>query len=160
EELSNGNLLLIAGNSKAGFSGDGGPATSAQLWSPIGLVVDSNGNVFIADSGNNRIRKVSAGLITTVAGIGAAGFSGDAGAAVSAQLSGARDVAVDASGDLFIADTGNNRIRKVTPDGVITTVAGNGVATFGGDGGPALSGQFSATSLAIDAAGDIFIGDS
>ncbi len=162
EELLNGGLFLIAGNSKAGFSGDGGTGGNAQLSSPIGLAVDSNGNVFIADSGNNRIRKVTigTGLITTVAGIGTAGFSGDGGAAVSAQLSGPQGVAVDASGDLFIADTGNNRIRKVTPDGLIATVAGNGVATFGGDGGPALSAQFSATSLAVDTAGDIFIGDS
>jgi uncharacterized protein (TIGR03437 family) len=161
EELLSGELLPIAGNSKAGFSGDGGPAANAQLWSPIGVAVDSSENVFIADSGNNRIRKVSStGLITTVAGVGTAGFSGDGGAAVSAQLSGVQGAAVDASGDLFIADTGNNRIRKVTPDGLIATVAGNGVASFGGDGGPALSGQFSATSLAIDTAGDIFIGDS
>ena len=162
KEFLNGSIYAIAGNSRAGYAGDGGAAVSAQLWSPIGLAVDSNGNVFIADTGNNRIRKVIAatGLIVTVAGIGTPGFSGDGGAAVSAQLSGPRGIAVDAAGDLFIADTGNNRIRKVTPDGLIVTVAGNGVATFSGDGGPALSGQFSATSLAIDAAGDIFIGDS
>ena len=102
--------------------------------------MDSAGNLYIADSGNNRIRKVSNGVITTVAGNGTAGFSGDNGPATSAQLNYPQGVAVDSAGNLYIADTGNNRIRKVS-NGVITTVAGNGTAGFSGDNGPATSAQ-------------------
>ncbi len=109
----------------SGFSGDGGPATSAQLFNPTGVAVDAAGNLFIADFNNNRIRKVTpAGVISTVAGNGSQGFSGDGGPATSAQLSGPESVAVDAAGNLFIADRYNDRIRKVTPDGIISTVAG------------------------------------
>lgn len=158
---TDGFLTRIAGNSRPGFSGDGGSALSAQLWSPLGLAVDSAGNVFVADSANNRIRRIAAnGIITTVAGTGVAGFSGDAGPAVSAQLSAAAGVALDANGNLFIADSGNNRVRKVTPAGVITTIAGNGKSTYAGDGGPALSAQFSATSIAIDSFGNLYLGDT
>jgi sugar lactone lactonase YvrE len=136
-----GTITTIAGNGTSLLSGDGGPATSAGLGYPLGLAVDGSGNVFFVDS--NRIRKVTAGgVINTVAGNGGYGFSGDGGPATSAQFYYPQGVAVDQSGDLFIADTDNSRIREVTPDGVITTVAGSGplsVAAYGGDGGPATS---------------------
>ena len=135
-----GNIITVAGNGTAGYSGDGGPATSAQLNSPRGVAVDASGNVFIADTGNNVIREVvqATGNIITVAGNGSAGYSGDGGAATSAQLNVPYDVAVDQNGDLFIADTGNNVIREVVQaTGNIITVAGTGTAGYSGDGGAA-----------------------
>ena len=109
-----GIITTVAGNGIPGFSGDGGPATSAELGASYGVAVDASGNLFIADYGNNRIRKVSAsGIITTVAGNGNRGFSGDGGPATSASLNEAFGVAVDASGNLFIADEFNSQIRKV-----------------------------------------------
>src|SRR5437867_3017991 len=123
----NGVLTRVAGNSRVGYSGDGGPAINAQLRDPRGMAVDGDGNLFIADWGNSRIRKVSSsGIITTVAGTGTYGYSGDGGPATSAQLLGAQGVALDSAGNLFIADAA--LIRKVSPDGIITTVAGNGSA--------------------------------
>lgn len=158
-----GTKTRVAGSDvgKSSYSGDGGPATSALLSFPNGLAVDGDGNLFIADSNNNRIRKVSpAGIITTVAGNGVAGFGGDGGPATSAQLRYPEGVAVDANGNLFIADAHNNRIRKVTPAGIITTVAGDGTAGFGGDGGPADAAQLNyPTSVALDGAGNLFIAD-
>jgi sugar lactone lactonase YvrE len=106
-KVSNGVITTVAGNGTFGFSGDNGPATSAQFGFPYGLAVDSAGNLYIADSGN-RIRKVSNGVITTVAGNGTTGFSGDNGPATSAQLSGPRGVSVDSAGNLYIADANNN----------------------------------------------------
>src|SRR5579859_6044781 len=142
EVSASGIITTVAGNGTAGFSGDGGPAVSASLNSPEGVAVDAFGNLFIVDSGNSRIRKVSAsGIVTTAAGNGNGSFAsspGDGGPATSAPLTPA-GVAVDASGNIFIADTGNNRIRKVSAAGMITTVAGNGNNSFSGDGGPATS---------------------
>jgi len=137
-KVSGGTITTVAGNGSAGFSGDGGPATSASLFWPTGVAVDSAGNLYIADSWNNRIRKVAGGTITTVAGNGNGWFSGDGGPATSASLGYPNDVAVDSSGDLYIADYWNNRIRKVSR-GTITTVAGNGNQGFSGDGGSATS---------------------
>ncbi len=138
----NGALTVVAGNAVAGFSGDGGPATSASInlrqGALDGVAVDSAGNLYIADSNNNRIRKVSGGTITTVAGNGSSGFSGAGAAATSAYLSNPVGVAVDSAGNLYIADEYNSRIRKVT-NGTITTIAGNGAQGFSGDGGPATS---------------------
>lgn len=153
----NGALTRVAGNSKAGYSGDGGPATSAQLSSQWGVAVDNAGNLFIADG--SRIRRVSpGGIITTVAGNGTNGFSGDGGPAVDAQLNGAVAVTVDTEGSLFIADYVNNRIRKVTKQGIITTVAGNGVAGYSGDGGPAVRASLAQiTGVAVDGTGNLFI---
>jgi sugar lactone lactonase YvrE len=157
---SDGIITTVAGTGVSGFSGDGGAATSAQLVNPWGVAVDGAGNLFIADSGNNRIRKVTAaGIITTVAGT-TLGFSGDGGAATSAQLVNPWGVAVDGAGNLFIADTSNNRIRKVTVDGIITTVAGTGTRGFSGDGGPATSAQLSVPEgVAVDGAGNLFIAE-
>ena len=133
--VSSNTLTVVAGNGTFGYSGDGGPATSASLSLAFGVAVDSLGNVFIADTLNQRVRKVtvSTGVITTVAGNGVAGFSGDSGLATSASLNNPTGVAVDASGNLYIADRDNHRIRKVTA-GTITTVAGNGTGAFSGDG--------------------------
>ena len=124
-----GTLNLVAGNSRAGYSGDGGLATSAQLNSPQGLALDKAGNLYISDSLNNRVRVGSAttGIITTLAGNGTGGYSGDNGVATSAELNSPYGVAVDASGNIYIADTFNLVIRTVTAStGIITTVAGNG----------------------------------
>ena len=157
-----GIITTVAGNGSAGYSGDGGPATSAQLDGPEGVAVDGSGNLYIADTCNNRIRKVSAtGIITTVAGNGSAGYSGDGGPATSAQLSLPAGVAVDGSGNLYIADSGNNRIRKVSATGIITTVAGNGSPGYSGDGGPATSAQLNQPAgVAVDASGNLYIADS
>ena len=138
-----GTSTLVAGNGVPGFSGDNGPATSAQVGGPRGLAVDSAGNVYIADSYANRVRKVSNGVITTVAGNGTQGFSGDNGPAISAQLYQPFGLAVDSAGNLYIADWGNGRIREVS-NGVITTVAGAagyGTCCFNGENGPATSAQ-------------------
>jgi len=154
-------INTTVGNGSPGFSGDGGSGTSAQIDTVYGVAVDARGNAYIADSRNHRIRKIAGGTITTVAGTGQEGFSGDGGTATSAQLSSPRDVAVDAQGNVYIADTGNCRIRKVTPAGVISTVAGNGTAGFAGDGGPSASAQLSyPAGLAADSAGNLYIADS
>jgi sugar lactone lactonase YvrE len=156
-----GIISTVAGTGTAGYNGDGGPATSAQLDVPMGVAVEAAGNLFIADGGNNRIRKVTpGGVITTVAGNGFRGFSGDGGPATSAWLDYPDGVAVDSAGNLFIADTQNNRIRMVTPGGVITTAAGNGTSGFYGDGGPATSAELiQPCGVAVDAEGNLFIAD-
>jgi uncharacterized protein (TIGR03437 family) len=158
-KVSNGVITTVAGNGASGFSGDNGPATSAQLSIPSAVALDSAGSLYIADSENNRIRKVSNGTITTVAGNGTGGFSGDNGPATSAQLSLPQGLAVDPEGNLYIADYGNNRIRKVS-NGVITTFTGNGAFGFSGDNGPAAAAElYQVFTLALDAAGNLYIGD-
>jgi sugar lactone lactonase YvrE len=156
-----GVINTVAGNGTPGFSGDGGPASSAQLSSPTGVAVDSEGNLFITDKSNNRIRKVTpAGVINTVAGNGSKGFSGDGGPASSASLSFPHSLTVDSAGNLFFTDLQNNRVRKVTPAGIISTVAGNGTPGFSGDGGPASAASLSyPTGIAVDSAGNLFIAD-
>ena len=160
---SSGAIATVAGTGTAGQSGDGGPATSAELNAPAGLAVDGAGNLYIADWVNNRIRRVSAstGLITTVAGTGTAGYSGDGGAATSAELNFASGIAVDSVGNLYIADEDNNRIREVAVGtGVITTVAGTGTAGHSGDGEVATSAELNnPTGVAVDGAGDLYIVD-
>jgi len=134
-----GTITTVVGTGTAGFSGDGGAATAAKINSPRGLFIDGAGNLYIADRLNHRIRKVDAdGIITTVAGTGVQGFSGDGGPATAAQLNDPTGVAVDEAGNLYIADAENHRIRKVDTGGIITTVAGTGVASF-----PEMAGQLS-----------------
>jgi sugar lactone lactonase YvrE len=161
---TNGIITTVAGKGgTGGFSGDGGPASNAELDLPTGVAVDASGNLFIADSWNSRIRKVGTnGIITTVAGKGGTGgFSGDGGPATNAELDVPTGVAVDASGNLFIADCWNSRIRKVGTNGIITTVAGNGTYGFSGDGGPATkAGLNYSQGVAVDASGNLFIADN
>ncbi|HKE46612.1 MAG TPA: NHL repeat-containing protein [Rhodanobacteraceae bacterium] len=150
----------IAGDGNVGFSGDGGQATDAEISEPVGAVVDAAGNFYFADSNNQRIRKVTGGIITTFAGNGVAGYAGDGGPATEAQLHSPAMIAVDGAGNLYIADTLNAAIRKVSTGGIITTFAGTGLGGFSGDGGPATSAQlFQPVGVAFDAAGDLYIGD-
>ncbi len=156
-------ISTIAGSSlAASFGGDNGPATAAELNVPVEVATDVAGNIYIADQFNNRIRKVAVnGTITTIAGTGTAGFSGDNGPALQAELNTPIGVFVDVSGNLIIADVANQRIRRIDTNGVITTVAGNGgTGGYGGDGGPATSATFYNCVRAIaDPAGNIYIAD-
>jgi sugar lactone lactonase YvrE len=155
-----GIITTFAGTGIAGFSGDGGPAAQAQLNWPTGVAVDAKGNVYIADTDNHRIRRVgSDGVITTLAGMGTKGFSGDGGLALQAQLNRQIDVAVDTSGSVYIADAGNNRVRLVSPDGIITTFAGTGRSGFSGDGGLALQARLNPVGVAVDVNGNVYIID-
>jgi len=159
---TSGIITTIAGNGTAGYSGDGGSATSASLNLPFGVRVDAAGNLYIADANNNVIRKVNtSGIITTVAGTGVGGYSGDSGPATSAQLNFCTGVAVDAIGNIYISDDNNDFIRKVDVSGIITTVAGNGTCGYTGDGGPATSAQLCfPVGIQTDAAGNLYISDN
>jgi uncharacterized protein (TIGR03437 family) len=155
---------IPGGRGYGGFSGDGGPATNAQLSTPTSVSVDSAGNLYISDYDNNRVREVSGGIINTVAGNGPnGGFGGDGGPATNAQLNDPWGTTVDSAGNLYIADTGNNRIRKVATNGVITTIAGSGglAGGFSGDNGPAISARLSSPlGVAASSSGSIYIADS
>jgi sugar lactone lactonase YvrE len=160
-----GIIATIAGSGPAGaggYGGDGGPATEARLDGPFGLTVDALGNLFVAEFDNSRVRKISPeGIITTVAGSDVPGFSGDGGRATAAKLNRPTDVVVDSAGNLFIADWGNYRVRKVSPDGIITTVAGTGQPGFAGEGGPAVAARLRGPlGMAVDASGNLWISDS
>ena len=188
----NGTVTTLAGTGAAGFSGDGGPATAAQLYGPTAVAIASDGAVYIADSGNNRIRKVATdGTISTIAGTGpgipnilqppsflTCAFSGDGGPATAAQLCDPAQLAFDKAGVLYVADFGNARVRRISPDGVIATVAGSGqpvppgqsggalsyspASPFSsGDGGPAVHATFNRVGGAIfDAAGNLYVSDA
>ena len=164
---TSGNITTVAGTGAPGFNGDG-LATTKNVSSPSGVALDGKGSLYIADDGNQRVRKLdlSSGMITTIAGTGTGGFSGDGGPATSAELYNPTRVAVDAAGNVYIADYINNRIRKVDTSGTITTIAGSGTTIgfsgggFEGDGGPATSAQFfHPAGIAIDKAGNLYVAD-
>lgn len=156
-----GRLKTVVGSGASGFSGDGGPAIQAQLQLPSGLTFDSQGNLYIADRANHRIRKVNRkGIITTVAGNGTAGFSGDGGPATQASLKLPSGVVLDKQGNLYIADRSNNRIRKVNTKGIIQTFAGNGKDGYHGDNMPALKATLDKPfGLALDKNNNLYIAD-
>jgi sugar lactone lactonase YvrE len=160
---STGIITTVAGSGTQGYSGDGGPTTSAELNWPWAVAVDAAGNIYFTDTDNQRIRKVavSTGIITTVAGTGTPGYSGDGGPATSAELNSPFGIAVDAAGNIYIADYFNNRVRKVTAStGDISTFAGNGTQGFSGDGATATSAEMHyPTSVAVDTVGNIYIAD-
>ncbi len=145
-----------------GFGGDGGPATSAKLNHPRGVAVDALGNVYVADTANNRVRKIDpVGTISTVAGNGTVDFVVPDGAATQQGLSDPRGVAVDQAGNVYVAETGHNRVRKISPAGAITTIAGNGTCCYTGDGGLGTAAQLNQPwGLAVDAEGNVYVADS
>jgi uncharacterized protein (TIGR03437 family) len=156
-----GDVSTAAGTGSAGFSGDGNAAASAQLNAPQAVAVDAAGNLYIADTGNRRIRKVTTdGRISTIAGNGLPGFSGDGGPATLAQIGAAAGVAVDTAGNVYVSD-GTSRVRKVNAVGFIFTIAGNGTQGYSGDGGSATVAQLNGpTALAVDAAGNVYVADT
>ena len=156
-----GSIETVAGAGARGNGGDGGPATAAQLDSPAGITVDSAGNVYVADGGNNGIRRIGTdGIIDTVAGTGAEGYGGDGGPATAAQFDGPGSVAVDAAGNIYVSDSGNDRIRLICPTGTVWTIAGTGVPGYGGDDGPATAAQLTVGALAVDAVGIVYFADT
>jgi NHL repeat-containing protein len=156
-----GRVVTVAGTGIAGSSGDGGPARRARLDAPHGLAKDGRGGFLIADAEGNRIRRVAGGVITTFAGTGAPGFAGDRGPATSAQLASPQDVALAPDGTVLVADAGNARIRRILRDGTIHTVAGDGRSGYGGDGGPAFAASMDGpTGVAATSNGSILIADS
>ncbi len=156
-----GVIVTIAGNGTAGFSGDGGPATAAELNTPQGIFWDASNNVYFGDHFNHRLRKIDAsGVITTIAGNGTAGFSGDGGPATAAELYYPSGVTMDAAGNIYIADMYNNCIRKVNTSGIISTVAGNTIAGYSGDGGAAtLASLRYPKDVFVNSLGEIIISD-
>jgi sugar lactone lactonase YvrE len=159
-----GIITTLAGTGTPGYDGDLSAATSAQLYHPSGVAVDGAGNVYIADTNNHRVRKVTAGtaIITTLAGTGSAGFLGDGGPATGAQLNYPSGLAVNAAGDVFIADQNNHRIRRVAAGtGLITTVVGSGTPGYGGDGGVATAAHLDyPNAVALDDAENLYIADT
>lgn len=161
---ASGIITTLAGNGFLSFAGDGLQATSAAMWAPTGDAVDAHGNIYVTDSFNDRVRRISpTGMITTIAGSGTltGGFSGDGGPATSAQLDFPLGVTTDARGDVLVSDANNNRVRKITPAGIITTIAGTGSCAFGGDGGAASKAQLCRpVGLTVDKQGNLFIADA
>jgi uncharacterized protein (TIGR03437 family) len=155
-----GTVTTIAGTGERGFSGDGGTAVSAKLDSPAGIAVGALGDIFIADTANHRVRKITGGIITTYAGTETAGFAGDDGPAVHAQLGSPSGLAADANGNLYVADTANHKVRVIQPSGNIQTLAGSGTAAFSGDGGPAHAAALNEPSgVAVGDDGSVLIAD-
>jgi uncharacterized protein (TIGR03437 family) len=157
-----GRIAIVAGSGVAGYANDNAWAPAARLNAPAACTVDSNGDVLIADALNHRIRKVTpAGIITTVAGTGLPGLSGDEGMATDARLNAPTGIALDGNGSIFISDTGNHRIRQITPDGVLHTLAGGDTAGFTGDGGLADNARLDTPGgLQVDASGNIYFADT
>ncbi len=157
-----GVITTIAGTGSAGFTGDGGSAIAAKLNYPTWIAFDPNGNLYINDGLNKRIRKVdmTTNIITTYAGNGNNGYSGDGGQATSAEFWAMQGIAFNSSGDLFVADDGNHKIRKITPAGIINTYAGVSTSGFSGDGGPALNAEFLALrGITVDNFGNVHVAD-
>lgn len=156
-----GNISTIAGIAQqGGYSGDGGPATSARLFAPYGIAIDADGTIYFTDNGA-VVRKISEGTITTVAGTGDGGFAGDGGPAVDAKLMSPRGLAVMKDGSLVVADAGNNRIRMINKEGNISTIAGTGSAGYSGDGGPAEEAEISnPQGVVVDAEDNIYVAES
>ena len=157
-----GVITTVAGSGIAGFAGDGGPATDAQLNHPTGVIVDATGGILVADQHNNRIRRVDAsGTITTVAGTGFAGHRvGDGGPALQAELNLPTTLALDAQGDILIAEMGERLVRRIDPEGTITTIAGDGASGYDGDNKPATEASLTKpTGLAVTPTGDVLIAD-
>jgi uncharacterized protein (TIGR03437 family) len=154
-------ITTFAGNGTAGYSGDGGPAAQAEINRVVGLATDAAGNIYMADQNNNVVRKVDPqGIITTFAGTGTAGFSGDNGPAAQAELNGPLGVCVAPSGAIYVNDEGNGRVREISTAGIITTVAGNGTNVSSGDGGPAIdAGMVIPIRCAVDSGGNLYIVD-
>jgi Bacterial Ig-like domain (group 3)/NHL repeat len=164
-KVSSGTITTIAGTGAAGYSGDGGAATAAQLSLPSAVAIDSNGNLYIADTNNQRIRKITGTTITTIAGSGEELYAGDGAAATAAVLDLPTGVAVDATGNVYIADRHNQRIRMVSPAGTISTIAGSGPANFSGgfsgDGAPATAAMLAKPrGVSVDSTGNIYIADT
>jgi hypothetical protein len=159
---TSGTISTIAGTGSCFISGDGGPASVARLQYPFGVACDGLGNVYIADDGNNRIRKInSAGIISTIAGSPTFGFSGDGGPSTAAKLYYPQAVATDPAGNVYISDVNNNRIRMINTSGVINTIIGDGIEGFAGDGGDPLLAEIArSTGIAVDASGKIYIADN
>jgi sugar lactone lactonase YvrE len=160
-DISSGIITTVAGNGAQDYSGDNGPAMSAAVCLPTAVAFDYDENLYIADTGNQRIRKVDTkGIITTVAGNGAQGYSGDNGPATSATFYGPIGIALDARGNLYIADLAYSIIRKVDTQGIITTFAGNGTPGYSGDGGMATNANLNhPEGVAFDGNGDLYIAD-
>ena len=157
-----GTVTTLAGTGERGYGGDDGPATEARFAFPAGVAVDAAGNVYVADTGNHRVRKIgAAGTITTLAGTGERGYGGDDGPATEARFAFPAGVAVDAAGNVYVADTGNHRVRKIGAAGTITTLAGTGERGYGGDDGPATEARFALPAgVAVDAAGNVYVADT
>lgn len=159
-KVSAGVITTLAGTGTSGFSGDGGAPASAQINSPQGLAVDSTGTVYVADSNNVRVRKISGGLISTLAGTGSSTFGGDGGDALNAQFTDPRGVVRDSVGNVYVADGIAHRIRKISPAGTVTTLAGTGAQGYSGDNGPASSAQlYNPMSIALDSSGNVYFSD-
>ena len=162
EVNTSGIISTVVGTGAAGYTGDGGQAASAELNYPFGMAFNSSGDLFIADYGNNVVREVNtAGVISTVAGNGSYGYSGDGGPATSAELNNDAWIVFDAFGDMFIDDNSNIVVREVSPSGIITTAVGSGSFGYAGNGGPAIASElYQPFGIALDSSGNLFIGDS